>query len=161
MAFYQQIRTNSSYQQTRKNSQIASEAKKDASDAKVAYDNVLRSDWIDTNWTPLKGFLEHEILFASDQGEFSGNVIVSIKSFKYMSDSPLFKTDIVHWSILGFIKLISKSCEEDHNILNQFESIPWANKGFLDGFVIKHTRKDFSFEEIDNDWVEFDISWNQ
>ena len=159
MAFYQQIRTNSSYQQTRKNSQIASEAKKDASDAKVAYDNVLRSDWIDTNWTPLKELLEHEILFASDQGEFSGNVIVSIKSFKYMSDSPLFKTDIVHLSILGFIKLISKSCEEDLHcdILNEFESISWAHKGFLDGFVIKHAVEDYNFEDKH---VVFHISWN-
>jgi len=160
MAFYQQIRTNS---------QIVSEAKKNASDAKVASDTALCAEWIDTNWTPLKKSLEKQIEFASDQGAFSVNVEVRTKIFKDMSDSPSFKTIFKsvapawrdHWSILGFIKLISKSCEEDHNILNQFESIPWANKGFLDGFVIKHTRKDFSFEEIDNDWVEFDISWNQ
>jgi hypothetical protein len=147
MAFYQQIR---------KNSHIVREAKKDASDAKVASNNALRSKWVDTNWTPLKELLEDEIACRSDQGAFSVIVEVSTKSFENMCDSPLFKTDTIWWSIRGFIKLISKSGEEDHNILNQFESISWANKGFLDGFVIKH--------EVDErhgvEKVVFDISWN-
>ena len=155
MAFYQQIR---------KNSQLASEAKKAASDAKVASDNALRAEWIHTNWTPLKEILEDEIANASDQGAFSVMVQVSIKSFKNMSDSPLFNTDSIHWSILGFIKLINKSFEDNgwayshsnHTILNQFEPISWANKGFLHGFVIKHA-VDSCYGQ---DTVVFNISWN-
>ena len=157
MAFYQQIRTNS---------QIVSEAKKNASDAKVASDTALCAEWIDTNWTPLKKSLEKQIKFASDQGAFSVKVEVRTKIFKDMSDSPSFKTIFksvapawrVHWSILGFIKLISKSCEEDLpcGILNEFEPISWAHKGFLDGFVIKHAVEDCYGDKH----VVFHISWN-
>ena len=138
MAFYQQIR---------KNSQIAREAIKDASDAKVASDNALCSRWVDTNWTPIKEYLEDEISRASKQGAFSVLVEVRPKSFKDMCDSPLFKKDNVHQSIRWFIKLISKSCEADRNIT-------WANKGFLDGFEIRHS------VIVDVHTVVFDISWN-
>ena len=138
MAFYQQIR---------KNSHIVRDAKKDARNAKVASDNALRSKWVDTNWTPIKEILEDEIACASDQGAFSVIVEVRPKSFKDMCDSPLFQKDNVHQSIRWFIKLISKSCEEDHNI-------SWANKGFLDGFEIRHSLA------VDVKAVVFDISWN-
>ena len=139
MAFYQQIR---------KNSQLALEAKKDARDAKVASDNALRSKWVDTNWTPIKEILEDEIACASDQGEFSVFVEVRPDSFKDMCDSIYtFKTvNNVHRSIHCFIKLISKSCESDYNIY-------WANKGFLDGFEIKHS------VIVGVETVVFDISW--
>lgn len=138
MAFYQQIR---------KNSQIAIEAKMDARNAKIASDNALRSKWVDTNWTPLKEILEDEIAFVSVQGDFSVIVEVRPDSFKDMCDSPLFKTDNnVHRSIHCFIKLISKSCEADYNIY-------WANKGFLDGFEIKHS------VIVGVETVVFDISW--
>jgi hypothetical protein len=137
MAFYQQIR---------KNSHIAIEAKMDARNAKIASDNALRSKWVDTNWTPLKEILEDEIASASDQGEFSVFVELRPDSFKDMCDSPLFKKDNVHQSIRWFIKLISKSCEADRNIT-------WANKGFLDGFEIRHS------VIVGVETVVFDISW--
>ena len=139
MAFYQQIR---------KNSHIAIEAKMDARNAKIASDNALRSKWVDTNWTPLKEILEDEIASASDQGEFSVFVELRPDSFKDMCDSIYtFKTvDNIHQSIRWFIKLISKSCEADC-------TIDWANKGFLDGFEIKHS------VILGVETVLFDISW--
>ena len=139
MAFYQQIR---------KNSKIAIEAKMDARNAKIASDNALRSKWVDTNWTPLKEILEDEIASASVQGEFSVIVEVRTDSFIDMCDSPLFKTcNNLHRFIQVFIKLISNSCEADYGIY-------WANKGFLDGFEIKHSLI------VASSTVVFDISWH-
>ena len=148
MAFYQQIQ---------KRSQIASEAKKDASDAKFASDTALCAEWIDTNWTPIKKSLEKQIEFASDQGAFSVYVKVRKERFKDMSDSPLFKIDHSHWSILVFITLIGESCEDELpcGILNEFEPISWAHKDFLNGFRIRYE------EDLeDDDEVIFHISWN-
>ena len=136
------------YQQIRKNSQIAIEAKIDARNAKIASDNALRWKWVDTNWTPLKEILEDEIASASVQGEFSVIVEVCSDSFTDMCGSPLFKTcNNLHRFIHCFIRLISNSCEADYGIY-------WANKGFLDGFKIKHSLI------VASSTVVFDISWH-
>ena len=156
--------SNTFYNEVRERSIRVKDAKIDEKKAKLAADDALRVEWINTNWSPIVGKLVDEISLASDEGTFRVIVKVDSKTFSEMSVSPLFREGPIDWSITtilwGFVDMISNQDKvKTRNLrvrreIHVLDYLYWDKRGVLNDFrVTPHVRG------AEN--VFFDISWHR
>jgi hypothetical protein len=154
--------SNTFYNEVRERSIRVKDAKIDEKKAKLAANDALCVEWLNTNWSPIVGKLVDEISLASDEGVFHVTVEVDSKTFGEMSVSPLFRKGPIDWSITtilwGFVDMISNQDRvKTRNLrvrreIHVLDYLYWDKRGVLNDFrVTPHVRDDGT--------VFFDISW--
>jgi hypothetical protein len=156
--------SNTFYNEVQERSIRARDAKNDEKAAKLASDDALRVEWLNTNWSPIVDKLVDAISLASAEGKFRVTVEVDSKTFGEMSVSPLFRFGPLDWSLRtilwGFVDMISNQDKGKTRSLRPrreirvLEFLWWDKRGVLNDFrVTPHDQADGG--------VFFDISWHR